>query len=105
MNNSIQKHENPLVFYDRFSRCRRLLHFTAVRVLRSSERAEEAVQNTFATASQNPPRFKSEGAFHCWLIRILIDEALLILRQDRSMSATTAVQISEDGRRSLVKGY
>jgi len=88
MNNNIQKHENPVVFFDRFSRCRRLLRFTAVHVLRSSESAEEAVRNTFATASQNPPRFKSEGAFNCWLIRILIDEALLILRQDRSMSAT-----------------
>src|SRR5579862_6494229 len=88
MNNSLEKHENPVVFYDRLSRCRRLLRFMAVRILRNSESAEEAVQNTFVTASQNPPRFKSEGAFHCWLIRILIDEALLILRQDRSMSAT-----------------
>ena len=88
MNNSLEKHENPVVFYDRLSRCRRLLRFMAVRILRNSESAEEAVQNTFVTASQNPPRFKTEGAFHCWLIRILIDEALLILRQDRSMTAT-----------------
>ena len=59
----------------------------AARALVGSERAEEAVRNCFAAASQNPPAFKSEAAFHCWLIRILIDEALLILDSGQDMPA------------------
>ena len=57
-------------------------------VLVGSERAEEAVRNCFAAASQDSLAFKSESAFHCWLIRILIDEALLILDSGQDLPAT-----------------
>ena len=35
-------------------------------------------------ASRNPPRFEYEGAFRSWQVRVLIDEALVILRERRS---------------------
>jgi DNA-directed RNA polymerase specialized sigma24 family protein len=72
--------EHPAVFV-RFSRCRRSLYFIARRVLGSAEGVEEAVQNCLLVASRNPPMFENEGAFRSWLLRILIDETLLILRR------------------------
>jgi DNA-directed RNA polymerase specialized sigma24 family protein len=75
--------EDPFVFEGRFSRSYRLLHFIAGRVLGGTERAEEAVDNCWITASRNPPRFFYEGEFRSWLLRVLIDEALAILRRNQ----------------------
>jgi DNA-directed RNA polymerase specialized sigma24 family protein len=69
------------VFDARFSRCHEMLYFLAFRVLGSPERADDVVENCRITASQNPPTFEYEGAFRSWLVRILIDEALVIVRQ------------------------
>ena len=73
--------QESAVFEDRFSRCHEMLHFLACRVLGSPERAHDVVENCRITASQNPPTFEYEGAFRSWLVRILIDEALVIVRQ------------------------
>ena len=73
--------EHPQVFAARFSRCRGLLHLIACRVLGSNERAEDAVKSCWRSASRNPPQFEHEGAFRSWLLRILIDEALALLRK------------------------
>jgi DNA-directed RNA polymerase specialized sigma24 family protein len=73
--------EHPVVFEDRFLRCCPLLQLLAFRILSSHEEVEVAVQNCKTTASRNPPRFAYEGAFRSWLVRVLIDEALAILRQ------------------------
>ncbi len=72
--------EHPTIFAARFARCRGLLRFIASRVLASNEEAENALQECWVTASCNPPKFEYEGAFRSWLLRILIDEALIILR-------------------------
>jgi DNA-directed RNA polymerase specialized sigma24 family protein len=73
--------EHPAIFAARFARCRGLLRFIASRVLGSGEEAENAVQSCWLTASRNPPKFQFEGAFRSWLLRIQIDEALIILRE------------------------
>jgi DNA-directed RNA polymerase specialized sigma24 family protein len=75
--------EDPAVFHSRFWRCHRLLHFIACRVLGGSERAGGAIENCWIRASRNPPHFEYEGAFRSWLVRVLIDEALGILRQNQ----------------------
>ena len=82
----VEEGEPRTVFQARFERCRTLLHFIACRVLGDDEGAADAVQNCFVTASRNLPAFESEGAFRCWLLRVLIDEALLILLQRRERS-------------------
>jgi len=69
------------VFDARFSRCHEMLYFLAFRVLGSPEQADDVVEKCRITASQNPPTFEYEGAFRSWLLRILIDEALVIVRQ------------------------
>jgi DNA-directed RNA polymerase specialized sigma24 family protein len=76
--------EHAAVFEARFSRCHGLLYFLACRVLGSHEFAEDAVQNCRLTASRNPRSFEYEGAFRSWLVRILIDEALLILHREEN---------------------
>jgi DNA-directed RNA polymerase specialized sigma24 family protein len=72
------------------SRNRGLLYFIAQRILNCAQEAEEAVKNCRLTASRNPPRFSSEGAFKSWLVRILIDEATLLLRRRQSNSTASS---------------
>src|SRR4051812_21166683 len=71
-------------FESQFSRCRKLLQFIALRMLNCADEAEQAVRNCRLTASCNPPNFSSEGAFKSWLLRILMDEAKLLLRNRQS---------------------
>lgn len=79
--------ENPAVFEARFSRCHGLLRLIAERVLGDSERVEEAIENCRLTASRKPPRFEYEGAFRGWLLRILIDEALVLQQEQKSINS------------------
>ncbi len=65
-------------FEERFWLWRGSLFFIAYRVLGDARVATEAVENCFLTASRNAPRFASDGAFGSWILRILIDEAVLI---------------------------
>ena len=64
-------------FDRRFSRYRGLLDFIARRILDDERAAEEAVQGCWLAASRNPPLSVREGVFRSWLVRILIDEALI----------------------------
>jgi len=72
-------------FASRFSRYRPLLYSLASRVLGGIRGAENALENCWRTASRNPPKFEYEGAFRSWLVRVLIGEALAILRRNREL--------------------
>ena len=74
-------HQRDIAFLERFWRCNSLLHFLAYRILGTHEGAGNAVESCRIVASRNPPDFEYEGAFRSWVARILIDEALAILRQ------------------------
>jgi hypothetical protein len=72
-----------------FSRYRHVLSLVAYRILGNHAEAEYAVQNCLLTVSDNVPKFEHEGAFRCWLVRVLIDEAVTILaRQVRRGEAS-----------------
>jgi len=75
--------ERSTEFDTRFFRCYGLLHFVACRVLEGREGVEEAIENCRVKASRNPPEFEREGAFHSWLVRILMDEALAVRHRRR----------------------
>src|SRR3977135_3195699 len=90
--------ERRSTFELQFSRSRRLLYFVARRILKCVEEAEEAVKNCRLTASRHPPRFSSEGAFKSWLVRILIDEATLLLRQKENNSSKPFPEHISEGR-------
>ena len=72
-------------FAVRFLRSRPLLYKLAERMLGNHEESEVAVQNCLEWASYGTPHFESEGAFRSWLVRVLMDQALAILRQRRRM--------------------
>jgi DNA-directed RNA polymerase specialized sigma24 family protein len=72
--------EDPAIFHARFWRCHQLLQFIACRVLGGPERADDVIENCWLRVSRNPPRFKYEGAFRSWLVRVLIDQALALRR-------------------------
>ena len=67
-----------MLFEERFWLWRDSLFFIAFRVLGDARTATEAVENCFLTASRNAPTFASDGAFGSWILRILIDEAVLV---------------------------
>jgi DNA-directed RNA polymerase specialized sigma24 family protein len=87
--------ERKQAFELQFSRSRRLLHFLARRILNCVQEAEEAVKNCRLKASRNPPSFSSEGAFKSWLVRILIDEATLLLRSRQSNATASSKHLPE----------
>jgi hypothetical protein len=75
--------EDSAVFDVRFWRSYRMLRFIACRVLGGPEHANKAVENCWHTASRRAPRFDHEGEFRSWLLRVLIDEALALLRNNQ----------------------
>ena len=57
---------------------------TALRILRNQHDAEDAVQRAFQRALVNLQRFREASSFSTWLTRIVINEALMLLRQRRA---------------------
>jgi DNA-directed RNA polymerase specialized sigma24 family protein len=79
---SNQQREQAL-FQFRFLRCYGLLHFIACCVLGRAERTEDVIERCRLKASGTPARFEYEGAFRSWLLRVLIDEAVVVLRRSQ----------------------
>ena len=77
----VRLNQEELIFNVWFWRSSRTLHFVACRVLGGPERAEEAIGNCWSIASRHPQRLEHEGEFRSWLLRVLIDEALVLLRE------------------------
>jgi RNA polymerase sigma-70 factor, ECF subfamily len=78
-----------------FLRYRPLLSLIAYRVLGNREEAEDAVRNCLRVAAHSAPRFEQEGAFRCWLAKVLIDEAVTILNKQRSSVREPVVALPE----------
>jgi len=75
-----------------FSRYRPILYRLAQRILRNHEESEDAVQNCSLVAFRKMESFKYEGAFRSWLARILVNEAITILRKrKRTYSSESSV--------------
>ena len=86
--------EQPAIFAERFLRAYRLLDFIACRVLCEKKRAQIAIHNCWRATSRNPPRFEFEGAFRSWLVRVLIDEALVLLRESQGERDAAAADVN-----------
>jgi len=101
-NKSLSNSEGNLEALDvLFSRYRRVLSLVAYRVLGNHQQAEEAVQNCLRAASENLPRFKHEGVFRSWLVRVLIDEAVAILNKQKSAGRGDLNSVTTRTRSSL----
>ena len=80
---AVETPKNPEILKDWFLRRRELLHYVACRALGGPEGADLVLQNCWLRASRNTPRFDSISEFRSWLLRVLIDEALIIRRSRR----------------------
>jgi RNA polymerase sigma-70 factor (ECF subfamily) len=80
-----------------FTRYRRLLYCLAHRLLHNHEEAEDAVQSCLLSAFRNLSKVKNQGSFRNWLVRILINEALAIVRREKSRPEIAADQAHSDG--------
>ena len=55
----------------------------AVRIVRERECAEDEVQNAYLSAWRNIGKFHGEAKFSTWLMRIVVNQCLMRLRQQR----------------------
>src|SRR5215831_16976822 len=99
-----REQEDPSIFAQRFSRSYQLLRLIACRVLGDEERVPLAIKNCWRSASRNPPYFEYEGAFRSWLVRVLIDEALAILRKCPEPAHASEVLRNWQERRTRTRG-
>jgi DNA-directed RNA polymerase specialized sigma24 family protein len=77
--NVISKNQGPREeFEGRFSRCRNSLYFLAWGALGNVGEAEEALENCYRKARRDARRFTSDGEFGSWMIRMLINEVVLV---------------------------
>ena len=70
----------------RISRYRPVLYFVAYRVLGNHSDAEDAVQSCLLSIRRKVPSLEHEGGFRACVVRVLMDEALAILRKNRLRS-------------------
>jgi hypothetical protein len=82
------KSGSSLAFGHLYERHRTRTYRAAFRVLRNQEDAEDAVQRCFQRVLTNLSRFREESAFSTWVTRIAINEALMLLRQRRTNTAS-----------------
>jgi len=87
---------------DLFSRYHRFLHFLACRVLGGREDAQDVVQNCLLRAVRNLQQFNNDGAFRSWLARILVNEAIDLLRKRRRRPQVSVRRVSSDEERDVL---
>ena len=63
-----------------------MLYFIAYRVLGDHADAEDAVRSCILSIRRKVPSLEHEGGFRAWLVRVLINEAVAILRKNRLRS-------------------
>lgn len=82
------------------ARHERKVLFTALRITRNREDAEDVVQQSFQKAFINLPRFEGRSSFSTWLTRIVLNEALMLKRshwrsREVSLDASNAKEESK----------
>ena len=88
-------HGDASAFESLYSRHKRALFQTALRVLGNVEDAEDALQEGLLAAYRNLKRFEGRSQFSTWLTRIVINAALM---RRRSAKARPAVSLDEPPR-------
>ncbi len=78
-----------------FGRYRSSLYQTALRICQNPEDAEDAVQDGLLAAFRNLRQFKARSRFSTWLMRVVINAALMQLRRRR---AHPLLSIDQDDR-------
>jgi RNA polymerase sigma factor (sigma-70 family) len=69
----------------------------AVRMLKSAEEAEEAVQDAFVRAYQSLPAFEGRSSFSTWFYRIVFNVCSTALRKKRPVDLRSLEARTDDG--------
>ena len=80
------KSGSSTAFGELYERHSMRIYRTAFRLLRNQQDAEDAAQRSFQRAYMNLSRFRGDSTFSTWLTRIVMNEALMLLRQRRSIT-------------------
>jgi len=88
----------PEAFGELYKRYQLRTYRAALRILRNQQDAEDAVQTAFHRALVNLERFREDSAFSTWLIRIAINEALMLLRKRRADEPLGGSRLDEEQR-------
>jgi RNA polymerase sigma-70 factor (ECF subfamily) len=94
-------------FGELYNRHQRKAYRTAHRILRNQQDAEDAVQRAFQRALMNLKRFREDSAFSTWLTRIVVNDALMLLRQRRRrepLHENSVEAAQDDGRTEIADG-
>jgi RNA polymerase sigma factor (sigma-70 family) len=73
----------PVAFEELHAIYSRRLYRTIVAITKNPEDAEDALQDTFLRAHLARETFEGRSSIYCWLTRIAINSALMILRKRR----------------------
>ena len=79
-----------------FSRYYTFLHALACHVLDGREDAEDVVQNSLIRALGNLQQVNNAGAFRSWVSRIVVNEAIDLLRKKRSARKFSEARVSRN---------
>jgi RNA polymerase sigma-70 factor, ECF subfamily len=90
------KSGRAIAFGELYKLHRLRVYRAAFRVLRNHQDAEDAVQRCFQRAFINLARFREDSTFSTWVTRIVINEALMLLRQ-RKTTATFSGPDNDEG--------
>lgn len=85
-----------------FSRYYSFLYYLACRVLGGREEAQDVVQNCMLRAVCNLRQFNNDGAFRSWLSRILVNEAITLLRKRSSKTRFSVGRVSGEDDRDVL---
>jgi RNA polymerase sigma-70 factor (ECF subfamily) len=77
------KHNSTEAFEELVATYARRLYSVSMRILRNPQDAEDAVQETFLKAFQTIEDFREESSLYTWLYRIVCNQSLMKLRQQR----------------------
>lgn len=94
-------------FGELYNRHQRKAYHTAHRILRNQQDAEDSVQRAFQRALMNLKRFREDSTFSTWLTRIVVNDALMLLRQRRRrepLHENSVDAAQDDGRAEIADG-
>ena len=84
----------------------KLVYRIAIQITKNHEDANDVMQDTFLKVYESIGGFRKEAAFETWLYRIVVNQALnLVKRRDRRREVSLAAEIEIDPHFSLREGY
>jgi RNA polymerase sigma-70 factor (ECF subfamily) len=83
-------------FSELVGRHARQMYHTSLKILKNQEDAEDNVQNALCKAFSRMDQFKGNSQFSTWLVRITINEALMMLRKQKWTSRMVSLDDGED---------